>query len=169
VSRNYCYMGPAAVQARVAGRPAGTRIASAADLLAWLHGGGAHPAPEDLLAATFVIDAAGNLLLADRRSEHVACAGGGPVLSAGELFFRVRAGSVAVVEASNQSTGYCPEPESWPAVAAALDRLDVAHPGRFTTEAVFRRCERCGERNVVKDGWFVCGVCGAELPAAWNF
>ena len=22
---------------------------------------------------------------------------------------------------------------------------------------------------MVKDGWFVCGVCGAELPAAWNF
>ena len=30
-------------------------------------------------------------------------------------------------------------------------------------------CPRCGERNVVKDGWFVCGVCGADLPAGWNF
>jgi hypothetical protein len=47
--------------------------------------------------------------------------------------------------------------------------LGVAHPGRFTTEVVFRRCERCGERNVVRDGWFVCGVCGAELPAEWSF
>jgi hypothetical protein len=45
----------------------------------------------------------------------------------------------------------------------------VPHPGQFTTEIVFRRCEKCGERNVVRDGWLVCGVCGAELPARWNF
>jgi hypothetical protein len=25
------------------------------------------------------------------------------------------------------------------------------------------------QRNVVKDNWFVCGVCGAELPVKWNF
>jgi hypothetical protein len=70
---------------------------------------------------------------------------------------------------TNQSTGYCPEPESWPAVATALDRIGVAHPGRFTQEIVFRRCTACGERNVVKDGWYVCGSCGADLPADWNF
>jgi hypothetical protein len=91
------------------------------------------------------------------------------VLSAGELYFLVRDEGVEVAEASNQSTGYCPEPASWPAVAAALERIGVAHPGRFTVEVVFRRCETCGERNVVKDGWFVCGVYGAELPGEWNF
>jgi hypothetical protein len=48
-------------------------------------------------------------------------------------------------------------------------RIGIAHPGRFTTEVVFRRCEKCRERNVVKDGWFRCGVCGAELPGEWNF
>lgn len=74
-----------------------------------------------------------------------------------------------MAEVSNQSTGFCPEPESWPAVAAALDRIGVRHPGRFTTEVVFRRCEKCGERNVVKDDWFACGLCGAELPMGWNF
>ena len=74
-----------------------------------------------------------------------------------------------MVEVSNQSTGYCPEPESWPAVAAALGRIGVRHPGQFTTEVVFRRCVKCGERNVVKGGWFVCGVCEAELPQQWNF
>jgi hypothetical protein len=166
MSRLYSYVGPAEIRARVAGGPAGTPIRSAADLLTWACGGGRHAA---LVAATFVIDARGDLLVADRRSEHVACAGGGPVLSAGELFLRVAGGRVEVAEASNQSTGFCPEPESWPAVAAALDRLGVPHPGRFTTEVVFRRCERCGERNVVKDGWFVCGVCRAELPGGWNF
>jgi hypothetical protein len=76
---------------------------------------------------------------------------------------------VEVEEISNQSTGFCPEPESWPVVAAALDTLGVRHPGRFTLAVVFRRCPACGERNVVKDGWFACGVCGADLPAEWNF
>jgi hypothetical protein len=164
----YHYVGPAEIKARVVGRPPVTRVSSAADLLSWVRRTGQRPGPERLVAATFVIDEQGSLLIADRRSEHVACAGGGPVLSAGELFFRIGDG-VEVAEASNQSTGFCPEPESWPAVAAALDRAGIPHPGGFTTEVVFRRCERCGERNVVKDGWFVCGLCGAELSAEWNF
>ena len=79
-----------------------------------------------------------------------------------------RAG-VRVEFVSNQSTGYCPEPASWPAVAAALDRAGIGHPGRFTAECVFRRCETCGERNLIKDGWFACEVCGAGLLKKWNF
>jgi hypothetical protein len=169
MTRLYDYVGPSDIKARVAGRPAGTRMSSAADLLAWVRRTGGHPGPDGLHAATFVIDAAGDLLLTDRRSEHVACAGGVPVLSAGEMFVRVEDGRVAVAETSNQSTGFCPEPESWPAVAAALDRIGVPHPAGFTTAVVFRRCQKCSERNVVKDGWFVCGVCGTELPAEWNF
>lgn len=169
MTRLYDYVGPSDIKARVAGHPAGTRVSSATDLLAWVYGTSQRPGLDGLVAATFVIDAQGDLLLADRRSEHVACAGGGPVLSAGEMFFRVEDGRVVAAEVSNQSTGFCPEPESWPAVAAALDRIGVPHPGRFTKEVVFRRCVKCGERNVVKDGWFVCGVCGAELPQEWNF
>ena len=169
MTRLYSYVGPAAIKGRVAGRRAGTPIRSAADLLAWVRRTGRRPGPGGLVAATFVIDEAWDLLLADRRSEHVACAGGGPVRSAGELFLLVEGDEVEVAEVSNQSTGYCPEPESWRAVAAALDRIGVVHPGRFTWEVVFRRCEKCGERNVVKEGWFVCGCCGAGLPAGWNF
>ena len=164
--RLYPYVGPADIKARVAGHPAGTRIGSVADLLAWV---GQADKEQGLVAATFVIDETGGLLVADRRSEHVACAGGGPVLSAGEMFFSSKADRVEVAEVSNQSTGFCPEPESWPAVAAALERIGVGHPGRFTTAVVFRRCEKCGERNVVRDAWFVCGLCGSELPERWNF
>jgi hypothetical protein len=167
--RPYDYVGPADIKDRVAGRPAGTRVSCAADLLAWARRTGQPPRSDGLIAATFVIDEQGNYLVADRRSEHVACAGGGPVLSAGEMFFLIREDGVEVAEASNQSTGYCPEPESWPAVAAALDRAGVRHPGRFTTEVVFRRCGKCGERNIVKDGWFMCGLCGGDLPREWNF
>jgi hypothetical protein len=168
MARLYCYVGPEAIKARIARQPAGVKISSASDILAWVHNSGQLD-PEGLVAATFVIDPSGDILLADRRSEHVACAGGGPVLSAGEMFFLVGRGRVEVAEASNQSTGYCPGPQSWAAVAAALDRIGVPHPARFTTEVVFRLCEKCGERNVVKDGWFVCGSCGADLPAEWNF
>jgi hypothetical protein len=40
---------------------------------------------------------------------------------------------------------------------------DARRPnGRFTTEVIFRLCPRCGERNVVKDGWFAYQVCGGE-------
>jgi hypothetical protein len=169
MSKLYDYVGPADIRARVAGRPSGTPITSPAHLLAWARGTGQRPGSDGLFAATFVITEGRGLLLADRRSEHVACAWGKPVLSAGEMFFRIDHEDVEVAEVSNQSTGYCPGPESWPAVAAALDRIGVPHPGRFTTEVVFRRCERCGERNVVKDGWFVCGTCGADLPRVWNF
>ena len=42
--------------------------------------------------------------------------------------------AVEVVEVSNQSTGFRPEPGSWPAVAAALDRIGVGHLGRYTIE-----------------------------------
>jgi hypothetical protein len=166
MSRLYNYVGPSAIKACISGRPAGMRIASASDLLAWARRA---DRGRGLVAATFIIDASGHLLLADRRSEHVACAGGGPVLSAGEMFFVIDGGRVEVVEVSNQSTGYCPEPESWPAVAAALDRIGVPHPDGFTLEIVFRRCPKCGERNVVKDGWFACGACGTELAREWNF
>ena len=122
------------------------------------------------VVATFVVDPEGRLWIADRHSEHVRCAAGGDVLSAGEMTFTVRERGRTVVSAvTNQSNGYCPEPESWPAVAAALDRAALPHPSGFTTKFTFRRCPACGATNVVKDGWFECGECGGALPEQWNF
>jgi hypothetical protein len=165
----YHYVGPEQIRQRVAIVQTGTPINSADDLRGWLRLTGQQPDRHGLVAVTFVVEETTGLRVADRRSEHVACAGGYPVLSAGELFFRITETNLAVAEASNQSTGYCPEPESWPAVAAALDRVGIPHPGRFTQAVIFRRCPACGQRNLVKDGAFVCGVCGTELPAGWNF
>src|SRR4051812_23653290 len=108
MTRLYHYVGPADIKARVAGRPPGTPIQSAADLLAWVRHTGQRPGPDGLVAAPFVIDASAELLVADRRSEHVACAGGQPVLSAGEMFLAVEGDGVEVSEVSNQSTGFCP-------------------------------------------------------------
>ena len=166
--RLYPYVGPEAIRLRSESTSAGTPIQTPDDLRNWLDShrpAGKHEA----IAATFVIDSDGRLRLAHRRSEHVACAGGNPVLSAGEIFFSLEGNSVVVEEVSNLSTGYCPEPESWDAVSKALNRLGARHPGRFTTEIVFRLCLRCGERKVVKNGCFECLVCGAKLPPTWNF
>jgi len=121
------------------------------------------------MTATFIVDSAGDLWIADRHSEHVCCARGGTVLSAGEITFSDDGGRIEVVAATNQSTGYCPEPESWLDVQRALERARLPHPDDFTGRFLFRRCPSCGMRNLVKDDWFVCGVCDTTLPEVWNF
>ncbi len=121
------------------------------------------------MIVTFVVDEAGFLRVAARRSEHVACAGGGPVLAAGEITFRLNRGSVETEEVTNQSTGFCPEPESWSAVAEALSRAGISGPACYTTEFIFRLCEGCHQINLVKEQIFECAACGSDLPMAWNF
>ncbi|GIG00086.1 hypothetical protein Cci01nite_51790 [Catellatospora citrea] len=144
----------------------GHRVRSAADLGAWLDS--CHRA--DLSEAfTFVVDIDGILRLAPRRSEHVACAAGAAVLAAGEILFCRDKADWAVDEITNQSTGYCPDLDSWTAVAAALDAAGLPHPAGFTQQYVFRRCPQCGERNIVRENDFVCAVCDADLPTLWNF
>lgn len=169
VSRKYRYVGPEDIRAKALSRPGGGVIGCAADVAQWARAAGQPADRGGTVVATFVIDIGGRLLVADRRSEHVACAGGGDVLSAGEMFFVIDGNTVRVEEVSNQSTGYCPEPESWPAVERTLEHAGIKHPGGFTTVCVFRRCEACGARNIVKDDWFYCDVCGAALSAQWNF
>ena len=164
--RVYRYVGPPELRTATRSDVAGAVIGTHDDVDAWLSGCDVVEAREPF---TFVIDLRGTLRLAARRSEHVACAGGEPVLSAGEIAFGEGPNGLEVTEVTNQSTGYCPEASSWPAVAHALDRAGLAHPGRFTDEFVFRRCLRCGERNVVRDGDFTCAICDGELPASWNF
>ncbi|GAA3238793.1 TFIIB-type zinc ribbon-containing protein [Dactylosporangium siamense] len=148
---------PAAADTVAAGTPA--------DLARWLAGRARGDLTEPF---TFVVALDGVLRLAPRRSEHVALAGGRDVLAAGEMAFAADPGW-RVVAVTNQSTGYCPDPDCWPAVAGALDRAGIAHPGGFTDRVVFRRCPGCGERNIVRDGDLTCALCGGALPARWNF
>jgi hypothetical protein len=152
--RRYRYVGPDDIRAFARGAPAGAAISSRAELAAW-----------NGETVTYVVTTDGVLRVASRHSEHIACAGGGDVLAAGELI--VEGG--AVVSATNQSTGFCPEPECWTELAAALDRANIARPAAFEHAIVFRRCPDCGERNIVKDDVFECALCGGELPATWNF
>ena len=165
----YPYVGPAHLATFAnAGSPR-ARVVNAADTAAWvakqpgLVSGGA-------LTVTFVVLSDG-LWVADRHSEHVVAARGAAVYSAREITFLLnrRRSSVEVVYVTNQSTGYCPEPKSWVSVAAALDAAGVAHAGGFSAACVCRRCPKCASTNIVKDEWFECAVCGAELPCEWNY
>lgn len=165
MNRRYEYVGPAEIRDHVRSDIGGRPITSLDDLAAWLNEQGRAEREDPF---TFVIDVNGTLRVAPQRSEHVACAGGDAVLSAGEITFSRDGGRWLVVEISNQSTGYCPDIPSWVAVEAALDRADIHHPGCFTHPIVFRLCLRCRERNIVKDDHFVCALCEAPLPSTWN-
>lgn len=156
----YSYVGPPEIAASVQ-QPEGAAIRSRVDVIAWVAASG-EAAP---VTATFTVDRDGLLRIAPRRSEHVACAGGVAVRAAGELEID---GGGAVTAASNQSTGYCPEPACWAALADALDRAGVPHPGALTAAFVFRRCPGCSQRCIVKDDWYTCEVCGAALPDRYN-
>ena len=166
ILREYQYVGPSEIFEIARTQPSGTPISKPGDLAAWLATNPTELLPDGTWIATFTIGTDRVLNLAPRRSEHVACAGGGPVLSAGEIVIDK---DFEVVEISNQSTGFCPEPNSWSAAEYVLDEIGLIHPGEFTNRVVFRRCTKCKQRNIVKDDWFVCQVCEAELPEIWNF
>ncbi|NED34377.1 hypothetical protein [Streptomyces sp. SID8499] len=163
--RSYRYVGPVELKTAVRPGDGGRRIGSATDFGGWIVEQSAAELAEPF---TFVVGMDGVLRLAPRRSEHVACAGGDMVLSAGEISFTREAGRWTVREVSNQSTGYCPDGTSWAEVARALDAVELQRPSGFTHEVVFRRCPDCHEHNIVREDDFVCVFCGGDLPAAWN-
>ncbi len=164
-TRRYRYVGPAELHDQAVS--ADTVVVDAPALLdGWLAGRDRGELVEPL---TFVVAVDGTLKLAPRRSEHVALAGGRDVLAAGEMTFAPAETGWRVAEVTNQSTGYCPDPDSWPAVARALDRMGVRHPSDFTDKVIFRRCPTCGECNIVRDDNFTCALCNSTLPSQWNF
>jgi hypothetical protein len=160
----YPYVGPPELRAR-AGEPAGALIVSPEALAAWLADRGTDEWAEPF---TFVVSLEGILLLAPRRSEHVRCAGGQDVLAAGEIGFARSGDQWEATSASNHSTGYCPAPESWPSLAAALERARIGHPAGYDPAIVFRRCPACHAPNIVRDSHFVCAICDGVLPHEWN-
>jgi len=145
MSRHYRYVGPVEIADRVGGRGgiAVDTVETLDDSLRSMDDfkrGASH-------TVTFVVSLDGKLRLSDRRSEHVMCADGQPVLSAGEMTFVCDEDRIYVERVTNQSTGYCPEPESWRAVAEALDRIPVDHPDLFDPAFVFRKCESCSQNQ----------------------
>lgn len=167
-NRVYAYVGAADLNDPELFQTERTQIATPMDVLALVRQGQPHKETVSI-TFTFIVDTHGQLWVAERPSKHVSCARGGDVLSAGGMAFDVEDGQAIVGGVTNHSTGYCPEPDSWLSVQAALDRANLSHPGRFTREFIFRLCENCGQRNVVKEDDYTCAACGGELPAQWNF
>jgi len=168
MTRHYRYVGPTEIADRVAGGCGGTVVDSVETLDESLW------SMDDFqscgsLTVTFVVSLDGQLRVSNRRSEHVMCAGGQPVLAAGEMTFVCDNDRIFVERVTNQSTGYCPEPESWQSVVNALDLIPVGRPDSFDPAIVFRKCNSCSQINIIKDGWFFCDVCQAPLPNHWNF
>jgi hypothetical protein len=167
-SKEYKYVGPEHIRLSVINSPIGIQIKSQKDFKNWIEDTKQQPNNFGIIEATFVIDLEGYLRIADRHSEHVACSGGKNVLSAGEIFIISNNNKYEVVEISNQSTGFCPESESWFWVEQALEQIPLSHPGEFTLSFIFRRCTKCNQLNIVKGNLFICAVCNTELPSFWN-
>ncbi len=146
-------------------------IESGADIEYWIKKNDQKLDGNSEITATFIIDLNHNLLINDRHSEHVVCAAGGNILSAGEIAFELLKNKTYVIsQITNLSTGYCPSPKSWNAVKHALEKIGIPFPDFFTTAFEFRICSQCGWINVIKDNYFVCinSECQNELPIHEN-
>ena len=162
--RTYRYVGPADIAKQAQADIVRLAPHSPRDVRDWELARG-----QSRLELTYVVDVAGDLVLSDRRSEHVACARGQRVLAAGELVLCLTPAAVAVEAVTNQSTGYCPEPGCWPSVHEALSRAGFAPPSAFTHAFEFRKCVNCDSINVLKPEMPECPTCDRELPQHWNF
>ena len=194
--QKYKYVGPKDIVDRVAPELIGFSINTVSDIHKWIQkweesvgqnsGTGMRGMAmiEEEITATFVINEQGQLLVSDRHSEHVVCAGGKNVLSAGEISFSIceslKGGEnrsiqdtntklYKVSKITNQSTGYCPRPESWEYVQKALSGIGVEHPDNFTNSFDFRFCFNCENINLIKESFFECAICGNDLDLEWNF
>src|SRR5579859_4514449 len=102
-NRQYAYVGSKAVLKAVQSSSQRARIKHPDDIILWIRETKQSLQRDKIVVATFVIDLGGNLWVADQRSEHVACAAGQKVLSAGEISFQVLDQKIEVVEVTNQS------------------------------------------------------------------
>jgi hypothetical protein len=166
--QRYSYVGPQEIIDELDLALGGYLISTAQDVQKWIKET-SQEIVNDQVTATFIIKMEEQLMINDRRSEHVICAGGKEVLSAGEITFAMDGKEIYVSDISNQSTGYCPNPESWKSVKKALEHIGIEHPDYFTGVFEFRYCVNCKNLNLIKDQVFECAICGHELPSEWNF
>ncbi len=159
----YPYVGPTEIAEDTGGDGPRGLVVQDGDVGALLGALGEDP-DADCVTLTYTVGEEGDLRVASRHSEHVACAGGVPVRAAGELTVARGEAGWEVEDVTNQSTGYCPEPSCWPEARDALGRAGLTPPDAFTRAFVFRTCGACGALQIVKEAWFVCAECGEDLP-----
>lgn len=167
MNRRYRYIGPRALMHLASSDVDRVHLTAASVAIDWAREHHQEPGADGSAFLTFIVDTDNRLWIADRSCEHIACARGEDVLSAGEVMFDV-SDRVEATYVSNQSTGYCPEPESWPVVARALNEAGIEHPNALSRAFHFRRCPKCDDISIIKDDWFQCELCQAELPRSWN-
>lgn len=167
-SRLYAYVGPTEIKSRVKPEFEGRAILQIDDIALWIKET-QQELIHDSIICTFIIDENRILKINDRHSEHVACSGGKAVLSAGEITFAKEKGGFCVSEISNQSTGFCPEPDSWCNIMDALDKIGILYPEYFTTAFDFRYCYNCNSINLIKNEVYECAICDNSLDLEWNF
>src|SRR5689334_7247487 len=126
--KHYHYVGPLEIKQVPRQSVHRALIRQAQDISSWVKETHQRPNTDGTATATFIINLQEQLWIADQHSEHVQCAGGEDVLVAGEITFEIESRQVRVRAITNQSTGYCPEPESWPIVQRVLDRMQLPHP-----------------------------------------
>ena len=101
----YQYVGPKEFLQQVDPNLIGSIISSRLDIKNWINE--RHPNKDsNEITVTFIVDQSKNIRINERRSEHVVCAGGAPVLSAGELTFEHDGSDqFRISQITNQSTG----------------------------------------------------------------
>ncbi len=87
--KRYKYVGPPEILRSIATLPTRRLITGAPDVAAWARATSQYLDRIGEVTATFIIDTDARLWIADRRSEHVACAASLQVLAAGEMTFRI--------------------------------------------------------------------------------
>lgn len=163
----YHYVGPEHLKQLINSDPERVAVRSPQDVRTWMQLTGQTVARSRAVTATYIVDRNGSLYIGDRHMEHVACALGQPVLAAGEITFALH-GVTEVTAVTNQSTGYCPEPSSWPHVARSLQGAGLNAPAHFSHAFQFRICERCDSINLIKEEDFQCARCEQPLSRDWN-
>ncbi len=82
----YPYVGPPEIRDSISLDTAGKPILAESDILNWIEATNQVTDESNSIISTYVINKNGTLLIADRHSEHVACAGGASSFSGGNYF-----------------------------------------------------------------------------------
>lgn len=165
----YHYVGSSSIRASASLDTPRHSVSDATSIVTWAAQHLGFTSRDHQITFTYVVQPPSQLYLADRRSEHVACARGGAVLTAGEITFERDGSDLLLTETSNLSTGFCPESTSWPALSSALVAVGFPAIEGFTQPFEFRFCVPCQQTCVIKDDAYECLSCFGSLPREWNY
>ena len=165
----YDYVGPASIRASASFDTPRHAVRDSKGIVVWATERLGFTNRDRQMTFTYVVQPLAQLYLADRRSEHIACARGGAVLTAGEITFERHGSDLILIETSNLSTGFCPESTSWPSLSVALVTAGFPAIECFTQPFEFRLCVTCQQTCVIKDDTYDCPSCFGSLPRDWNY